>query len=293
MDGSWKFRIFMKHVLRLAGDQDILIQLNKGKALPSGPNIRRLPNKPHGRNDFSRFHNVACLSAANLKPDDSRFMEFLGLDREEVREAIQFEETYQSALRISLRDPKDSKPKRLFVPDQGAAEFMAARFPGAKLVPIQAFSEEELEPGRPGRPRKYNTSAEKSSAARARNREKKIGLLRAQAGLEASLNSKTLYAGTIYESKTSKLPVGYVPCTAADELLDFLREAYGHCFQHKEENWLISPAVFDPEIGRGYRQRSNIKYLCHIWLDFEDGELLPDEFPQSFPSCADAGLQQL
>ena len=273
----------LKQVLRLAGDQDILIQLNKGKALPSAPNIKRLPNKPHGRNDFSQFHNVACLSAANLKPDDSRFMEFLGLDREAVREAIQFEEIYQSALRISLRDPHDGEPKRLFVPDQGAAEFMAARFPEAKLVPIQAFSKEELEPGRPGRPRKYNTSAEKSIAARARNREKKIGLLRAQAGLETSFNSTPLHAGTIYECKTSKLPLGYVPGMAPDELIDFLREAYGYCFQHKEENWLISPAIFDPEIGLGYRQRGNIKYLRHIWLDFEEGKLSPDEFPQLFP----------
>jgi hypothetical protein len=273
----------LKHVCRLAGNQDILIQLNKGKALPSGRNIKRLPNKPHGRNDFSRFHNVACLSAANLKPDDSRFMEFLGLDREAVREAIQFEEIYQSALRISLRNPNDTKPKRLFVPDQCAAEFMAARFPEAKLVPIQALSDEELEPGRPGRPRKYNTSAEKSIAARARNREKKVALLRAQAGLVASLNGATVFAGTIYETKTSKLPLTYVKGTAPDELIDFLREAYGHRFQNKGENWLISPAVFDPEIGPGYRQRGNIKYLRHIWLDFDEGELLPDEFPHLFP----------
>jgi hypothetical protein len=150
-------------------------------------------------------------------------------------------------------------------------------------VPIQAFSEEELKPGKPGRPRKYNTSAEKSIAARARNREKKIGLLRAQAGLKTSLNGTPLHAGTIYECPTSKLPLGYVPGMAPYELIDFLREAYGYCFQHKEENSLISPAVFDPEIGPGYRQRSNIKYLCHIWLDFDEGKLSPDNFPQLFP----------
>jgi hypothetical protein len=207
-------------------------------------------------------------------------MEFLGLDREEVRVAIQFEEIYQSALRISLRNPNDTKPKRLFVPDQGAAEFMALRFPGAKLVPIQAVSTVELEPGRPGRPRKYITSAEKSIAARARNRGKKISLLHSQGGLETSLNGTMIYAGTIYESKTSKLPLCYVH---DDTSIDFLREAYGHCFQHKEENWLISPAVFDPEIGSGFRQRSNIKYLRHIWLDFDEGELAPDEFPHLFP----------
>jgi hypothetical protein len=48
-----------------------------------------------------------------------------------------------------------------------------------------------------------------------------VGLLRAQAGLETSFNSTPLHAGTIYECKTSKLPLGYVPGMAPDELIDF------------------------------------------------------------------------
>ena len=46
----------------------------------------------------------------------------------------------------------------------------------------------------------------------------------------------------------------------------------------------MSPAIFDPNRVKGTaRGTGNIIYLQNLWLDFENGDLSPDEFPKLFP----------
>ena len=46
----------------------------------------------------------------------------------------------------------------------------------------------------------------------------------------------------------------------------------------------MSTAIFDPNQVKGTaRGTGNIVYLQNLWLDFEDGDLSPDEFPTLFP----------
>ena len=52
----------------------------------------------------------------------------------------------------------------------------------------------------------------------------------------------------------------------------------------KEDNYLFSPAIFDPNRSAGTnRGKDNIAYLRNIVLDFENGELRPEELPNLFP----------
>ena len=52
----------------------------------------------------------------------------------------------------------------------------------------------------------------------------------------------------------------------------------------KDENFLFSPAIFDPDRSPGTnRGKANIAYLRNIVLDFENGELRPEELPNLFP----------
>jgi hypothetical protein len=65
------------------------------------------------------------------------------------------------------------------------------------------------------------------------------------------------------------------------ELLSVFHE---RCLKTKEENMLISPAIFDPNKCEGSkRAMGNIVFVRGIWLDFEGGDLKPDEFPDLFP----------
>jgi hypothetical protein len=57
--------------------------------------------------------------------------------------------------------------------------------------------------------------------------------------------------------------------------------------ENKEANFLMSPAIFDPNHpdreGTKRRGLKNIRYLRHIWFDFEKGELKPEEIAELFP----------
>ena len=66
-----------------------------------------------------------------------------------------------------------------------------------------------------------------------------------------------------------------------------LKSLHGHPVKNKEANFLMSPAIFDPNHpnreGNKRRGLKNIRYLRHIWFDFEDGELKPEEIAELFP----------
>src|SRR5262249_13545245 len=148
-------------------------------------NATRLPNKPNGLNGYTKFHDIACLAATNLKPDDSRFMEALGLNRDAVRQAIYFHGLYQAAARPSLRNPADNNPTRIIVPDRGAAEYLTSLFPGSNLHKVDiGLSRFESDVKKAGRSKRYRSSAEKSKAARARVREKRVSILQNQIALQ-------------------------------------------------------------------------------------------------------------
>jgi hypothetical protein len=88
---------------------------------------------------------------------------------------------------------------------------------------------------------------------------------------------------TFYSSKFSPIPFAYASCEI-NAFVEFLRVCHEHQPKSKEDNYLFSPAIFDPnkstETNRG---KDNILYPRHIVLDFEKGKLQPDELPRLFP----------
>jgi hypothetical protein len=80
----------------LFAESEFLWQANKSLSEnPFGNNGIRLPNKPHGLNQYSSIHNIAFLSALNPPPDHFRFLETQGLSGGDVRLAIYFQTAYQ------------------------------------------------------------------------------------------------------------------------------------------------------------------------------------------------------
>ena len=59
---------------------------------------------------------------------------------------------------------------------------------------------------------------------------------------------------------------------------------YDRTVANKEDNFLISPAVFDPNRTEAkYRGRDNILHLRNLWLDFEEGDLRSEDIARLFP----------
>jgi hypothetical protein len=88
---------------------------------------------------------------------------------------------------------------------------------------------------------------------------------------------------TLFTSTSSSIPLGYVS-GEIEAFIDFLHKCHERQTNAKDENFLFSPAIFDPNRSPGTnRGKANIAYLRNIVLDFENGELRPEELPNLFP----------
>ena len=269
---------------------------------PFGENAERLPNKPHGLNGYSSINNIAFLSSLNPPTGHFKFLDAIGLDGAEVRQAIYFAGAYQSIMRTSLRNPDNCQPKRIVVPDRALAEYLHRIFPGSKIERLNVGLP-EVEAKKPGRPRRHKSNRDRVAEWRRKDKEKRVeilaGLFRLRFGPNAlaweCCNENTiirLYTdfvtqpclGTLYSEKTSKISAAYVAGSNINSFVDFLRQWHLRRADFKEQIPLISPAVFDPSLSEETsRGLGNIVFVQNLWLDFEKGKLFPDEIPRLFP----------
>jgi hypothetical protein len=115
----------------------------------AGDGVRRVPNLPHGLNDFADAHRVLYASATNPTPNQYRFLLAYGLSAEEIRVATYYMPAYQGVMRISIRDPDDATPKDVLVPDRGLAQWLAELFPGCRVRELDAGIRGSKTRGRP------------------------------------------------------------------------------------------------------------------------------------------------
>jgi hypothetical protein len=269
----------------------------------------RLPNAPHGLNSYSEINNIVFLSSLNPAPDHFRFLETQGISGPEVRRAIYHEALYQSVNRTSIRDPKNIEPKTVIVPDISAAEYLNGLFPGSRIEKLET---DIPKLGRPktGRPRKHQSDKERKAQYRQREKQKllndlfqlkdgpypiegELGNGEAKAWDEMGIRFYTSFVPepltmTVYRDVDSNSnPVGYVDFDNFEVFCSLLESLHDHSVENKEANFLMSPAIFDPNHpdreGTKRRGLKNIRYLRHIWFDFENGKLKPEDVAELFP----------
>ncbi len=306
LDGGNVLDLMLVGAAKLFEGTNFVWQANAGyTGDPFGPLANRLPNRPHGLNSFAHLHDIVFASSLNPRPDHIKFLQSRGLSSAAIRACIYYSTCYQAVMRISTRDPHDTNPKRVLVPDLGAAEYLQGLFPGSRI--------EWLETGIPtttlirkgGRPRKHASNAARRSHQRKTDREKKVNELRQLAKVsqdhlnkgernEGAKNPIDIIStigtavahGSLFTNKNQSLPFSFICGGDNDSLVELL---YGiwldNILVRKEDNWLISPSVFDPALTPDSdRGLENIVYCRHIWLDFENGELRPEDFPKLFPN---------
>ena len=295
------------------GDAFFAYQANKD--VPDsvfGEKGKRLPNVPHGLNTYSHFNKMAFLSSLNPHPEVFAFLKTFGINREAVRRAIYYQGGYQSVLRTSIRDPHNQEPKTGIVPDRGLAEYLHEVIPGSKLEKLNTAIPDEIETNKPGRPRKHQSANKRQAQYRQRQKQKLLNELLAlqtvpydshqleveqtqpgigdEKGIRRRLYSYFVpdpLTISIYRDKYANVPAGYVHWENVELFISDLKSWWLRALKNKESNFLISPAIFDPNHSNreGNKQRGlkNIRYLQHLWLDFDDGDLKPNEIADLFP----------
>jgi hypothetical protein len=287
-----------------------------------GSHARRLPNVPHWLNDYSDYDRIAFLSAVNPKTDHFRFLASRGVDADAVRRAIYGSAVYQSVMRTSIRNPESSTKKTLIVPDAIAARYLAEAFPGSQVEKLQTGLFESEGQTKRGRPRKYDTRSEQEREYRQRKKQSALKTalrlgsvpyvgeksccdegvprsIRDENGIELTTHFITHLPchGSLYNKTTSKTPSGYLSGRNTELFLGFLEHLHKRTVESKDTNPLISPAIFDPNHpkaeGKTKRGLQNIVAMRHLWMDFENGDLPPEEIAKTVSTYSLSGIQHL
>jgi hypothetical protein len=234
----------------------------------------RLPNSPHGLNSFQGFHNCVVVSALNPPPAHFKFLSTLGVDGDSVRDAYYHQACYQAFLRTSQRNPADKTPKKLVVMDRGTAEWMQSMFPRATVGKLG--SGVTVQKGKPGRPKKHASRAERDALYRARQKAKKLVAL--DAANDGAVPGMSVFS-SIYDTTAAVV----FTFDDIDQCVADLRATWENNTAAKHDNILLSPAVFDPSKGETSRGTENVVALSALWLDNDGGDLGYEEFAKLFP----------
>ena len=256
-----------------------LWQANKSLATnPFLGEAQRLPNIPHGLNDYSKIDRICFLSALNPRNDHFRFLTSRGVRNDEVHKAIYCSAVYQSVMRTSIRDPQNLSPKTIIVPDRTAAEYLAKLFPGSNIEKLNTQISENATKLK-GRPRKYSSNSERVAACRKRKQIKNLQdvvqetIVRPytcgnvgcdvndtsdEMSADESCNEMTIGVtgtfvtgleqrvyGSIYATKNSNEPL-YLYCENVELLIKALKLFHDRSVSRKDANHLISRPFLTP-----------------------------------------------
>jgi hypothetical protein len=311
--GTTVLDAILEKVRAEVGDEPFVWMGNKdlGDGTFNGLEAERLPNSPHGRNDFQDFHTAVILSALNPPPAHFAFLESKGVNGAAVRTGGYRQATYQAVMRCSLRNPDDLNPKTVIVMDRDTAEWLAALFPGCSVSPLGgAVIGAVLK--KSGRPKVHASSAARKAAHR-RDLETRLlieqdiingddltadfypdltAIIRAEMPELNGLAAEDQVAwgdaekggGTIFTSLYDPVPFAHLDREDDESFIAGLRSFHDRFIPAKEDAGLISPAFFDsdkdPDTSRGL---ANVRHVRGVWLDNDGGDLTPDEFARLFP----------
>lgn len=279
--------------------QPFVYQANKSAVdLSFGSNATRLPNLPHGLNYYSGYDRIAFLSAINPRSGHYRFLRTRGITDEAVRRALAYATAYQSVMRISIREPHNLNPKEAIVPDSGHAAYLAPLFPDCRIENVESRIPQSPVLRLVGRPRLHVSAAEKQAEYRRRKKAKKLRedlgcpyLLkesccsgksgsRYETGIDVITHFVTpeTLCGSFLAHKKDETPFAWLHCEDVDLFLGFLLHFHRRVIPRKEATWLLTPAILQEG-----RSEEKIISVRHLWLDFEGGDLLPDQIARMFP----------
>ena len=128
-----------RHALELFDDEQFLfVTNNKRRTQRLEECVRATPLRvdSRGLNSYISYDNIYFSAALNREPQHIRMLEDLGLASKDVYRATTCEQAYQSIFRTSLRDHRSDRVVTAIVPDLTTATYIAELVGGADIRSI-------------------------------------------------------------------------------------------------------------------------------------------------------------
>ena len=248
------------------------------------PNLTRIPAICHGLNDYRHMTNILFLPALNNSPGHFQYLDkVLGISGDQLRQARSFQVMYQSVMRTALRDAGSTDPVSVIVPDIAMANWLGDVFPGARIKSHEIEAVKEVL-GTPikarGRPRQASVLSSNERKNKSAAKAAEMLVTKKSIYIAFFVTAEIMFA---HEVNVFSNDLHHTVHFNWDEVRDELVNCHQVHYSKKEDNALISGALFDPsqsaETDKGL---DNITIINGIWLDFDGGDLMPDEFSRIF-----------
>jgi hypothetical protein len=223
-------------------------------------NATRISNVSHGNNSYLNYTNIVCFSALNDRPNHSRWFKTVwGIENMDLKLARGYETTYQCLMRTNLRIPNSSKKINVFVPDLHQASWLSMDvFPGAEIKYLEDWDGSQH----------MKTGTKVTRLAK----EKMLHEIRCKMTSALWQNPHLSFENSIFQ----KIPL-HSQTENWNQIKDLLSDSHKRITSSKEDNILISGAIFDPTACQDTKKGlGNILVCSSIWFDFDGGDLSPD-----------------
>lgn len=261
---------------------------DKESVLSSLPNAQIMPVICHGLNSFADYENIYLSAALNRTPIHTRMMNALGFTNEMMIKATAHETYYQAIMRTSLRNPDATDFVDIVVPDRGSAERIGQLL---GVTQINGIASPILKHESPFTPSQRNQRSKYHKAYQDILDRKRLPNPYSYKGNgHHSGNWNPEVSLTFHERKYDKSPDDFVEVTmSTGDFIANLRMASKTLLEEKERTYMFNPTSFVLAPGEdGLRRLANFSKSSFMVLDFDDGNLSPDEFINLFGETAPA-----
>ncbi len=281
---------YIKPIIRdLFGDEPHLVSINNdvdGSSIETDfPNCIIIPAICHGLNDYRHISRIAFLSALNNTPGHFAYADkVLGISSDLLRQARSNQVAYQSIMRTALRDADSTQEVTILVPDIALGNWLTGVFPGSKL-----FAHETAEKCKTilgdadkarGRPSKASTLTPVERNAKSIEKARRLNVTKNSIYKVFFVTSDIALS---HESNVKSLCVEQSNHIDWEDVRVQLRQCLDEIQAKKEGNTLVSGALFDQNKSQDTNKGlANIELVNGVWLDFDGGALMPDEFERMF-----------
>lgn len=156
------FECYRRAIKQEFAGQKYLWLANNGTDYDKALDGERLPNVPHGYNQFQDYHRCAILSALNPTPAHGEYLkDMVKVTARQIRRALLSETAYQAMGRGSIRKPDATEAYVIIVPDRMTADDIAKLYPGATISLLMGYDPVPPLKEKTGRPRIYESDADR------------------------------------------------------------------------------------------------------------------------------------
>jgi len=204
-------------------------------------------------------------------------------------------------MRTSLRDPRSRQPVEIIVPDQFCADFLVNVFGTAETRKVGDLEFQKSIPMTPAeRNRRSRFFKIKKNSISISIKSESLRSLLIDKRIRDKTNSVNqggnymMFLLTFHEDvKAFSFDDFRFKLFSLPELIRFFRTSAKGILKTKEEGYLFNMTEFDPQQGAlGMRRQEHFVAADGLILDFDSGDLSPEQFEQIFWHEAGRGLKR-